>query len=118
MARFFTKHAERSLIVERAWQRETMHCSVRRDYGGSLPSCSVVAPSTANVLCSTSLPCSCSACMHRVMNACVVLLVLLSVVAVRAEEEEAGGGFVPPTQPSGDVHFFETFNDEDEFNKR
>ena len=52
------------------------------------------------------------------MNACVVLLVLLSVVAVRAEEEEAGGGFVPPTQPSGDVYFLETFNDEDEFNKR
>ena len=72
------------------------------------------------MLCPTPLACSCPACVHRVMNACVVLLVLLSVVAARAEEEEekAGGGFVPPTQPSGDVYFFETFNDEDQFNER
>lgn len=52
------------------------------------------------------------------MNACVALLVILSAVAGRAEEGEQAGGFVPPTQPSGDVYFFETFNDEEKFNNK
>ena len=52
------------------------------------------------------------------MNACVALLVILSAVAARAEEGEQAGGFVPPTQPSGDVYFFETFNDEEKFNNK
>lgn len=53
------------------------------------------------------------------MNACVVLLVILSAIAAaRAEEGEEALGFVPPTQPSGDVYFFETFNDEENFNNK
>lgn len=52
------------------------------------------------------------------MNARVALLVILSVVAASAEEGEKAGGFVPPTQPSGDVYFFETFNDEETFDNK
>ena len=52
------------------------------------------------------------------MNARVALLVILSVVTARAEEGEKAGGFVPPTQPSGDVYFFETFNDEETFDNK
>ena len=70
-----------------------------------------------NLPCPSALAYSCPSCVRCAMNVCAVLLVLLSVVSARAEEEEAGG-FVPPTQPSGDVYFFETFNDEDKFNKK
>ena len=49
----------------------------------------------------------------------MVVLVLLSAVAARAEEEEKEApGFVPPTQPEGDVYFFETFNDEEKFDTK
>lgn len=66
-----------------------------------------------SVLCPAAILCA-----RRVMNVCVVLLVLLSAVAARAEEGEEAAAFVPPTQPAGDVYFFETFNDEEEFNTK